>query len=81
MNYKIFFIFFLISLNSCIENSIKITGKSDLKKQYFSNKGFALIYSEDLTLDKLVNKKINERDLLIFQKNLKKILMLKLLIW
>ena len=71
MNYKILFIIFLISLNSCIENPIKITSKIDLKKQYYSNKGFTLIYSEDLILDKLVNKKINERDLLIFQKNLK----------
>jgi len=72
MNYKIFFIFFLICLNSCIENPIKTTSKIDLKKEYFSNIGFTLIYSEDLILKKLVNKKINERDLLIFQKNLKK---------
>ncbi len=72
MNYKILFIIFLISLNSCIENPIKTTSKVDLKKEYFSNNGFALIYSEDLILNKLVNKKIDERDLLIFQKNLKK---------
>jgi hypothetical protein len=72
MNYKIFFIFFLISLNSCIENPIKTSSKIDLKKENFSNKGFALIYSENLILDKSVNKKINDRDLLIFQKNLKK---------
>ena len=72
MNYKIFFIFFLISLNSCIENPIKSNGKFDIKKKHFSNKGFTLIYSEDLILNKLVNKKINESDLLIFQKNLKK---------
>ena len=72
MNYKIFFIIFFISLNSCIENSVKINSKVDLKKEYFSNNGFALIYSNDLILNKLVNEKINERDLLIFQKNLKK---------
>ena len=72
MNYKIFFIIFFISLNSCIENPIKTSSKIELKKEYFSNKGFALIYSNDLILNKLVNKKIAERDLLIFQKNLKK---------
>ena len=50
MNYKIFFIFFLISLNSCIENPIKTNGKFDLKKEHFSNKGFALIYSEEFDI-------------------------------
>ena len=37
----------------------------------FSNKGFALVYSEDLYKQKIVSKKINERSLIIFQKNLK----------
>ena len=37
----------------------------------YSNKGFALIYSEDLFKKKIVNKKIDERSLTIFQKNLK----------
>ena len=37
----------------------------------FSNKGFALIYSENLYEKKIVNKKITERTLTIFQKNLK----------
>ena len=37
----------------------------------FSNKGFALIYSENLYEKKIVNKKIKERSLTIFQKNLK----------
>ena len=72
MNYKIFFIIFLLGLNSCIENPIKSSSKVDFKKEYFSNNGFALIYSDDLILNKLVNKKIDKRDLLIFQKNLKK---------
>ena len=72
MNYNFFFLLFLITLNSCIENPIKPIYKIDQKKEYFSNKGFALIYSENLILKKSINKKINDRDLLIFQKNLKK---------
>ena len=38
----------------------------------FTNKGFALIYDESLYLDKVISKKIEERSLIIFQKNLKK---------
>ena len=37
----------------------------------FSNKGFALIYNENLFKQKIVSKKISERSLIIFQKNLK----------
>ena len=37
----------------------------------FSNKGFALIYNENLFKQKIVSKKINEKSLIIFQKNLK----------
>ena len=54
-----------------LKNINKDTKKNLVKRDNFSNKGFALIYSNDLKLNKLVNKKINDRDLLIFQKNLK----------
>ena len=37
----------------------------------YSNKGFALVYSEDLYKKKIVNKKIDQRSLVVFQKNLK----------
>ena len=37
----------------------------------YSNKGFALIYNENLFKKKIVSKKIIERSLTIFQKNLK----------
>ena len=40
--------------------------------QIYSNKGFALLYKDDLKKNKLLNKKIDERSLIIFQKNLKK---------
>ena len=37
----------------------------------YSNKGFALVYSEDIFVKKIVNKKIDDRSLIIFQKKLK----------
>ena len=36
----------------------------------FSNKGFALIYSDDLYKKNIISKKISERSMIIFQKNL-----------
>ena len=76
MNYKFFLILIFINLNSCIEIPIKNFNKDNkkniLKRDHFSNKGFALIYSENLKTNKFINKNINERDLLIFQRNLKK---------
>ena len=38
----------------------------------FINKGFALIYNENLLKEKIISRKIDERSLVIFQKNLKK---------
>ena len=37
----------------------------------YSNKGFALVYSEELYKKKIINRKIDERSLIVFQKNLK----------
>ena len=37
----------------------------------YSNKGFALIYSDDLLKQKIIDKKIDERSLVILQKKLK----------
>ncbi len=38
----------------------------------FSNKGFALIYDDSLKKKKIISKRIEDRSLIIFQKNLKK---------
>lgn len=72
MNYKIFLLIILINLNSCVENPLNSSNTNDLTKKYFVNKGFTLIYSPSLKSNKLVSKKIDDRELLIFQKNLKK---------
>ena len=41
-------------------------------KNSFKNKGFTLIYNDDLYKNRIISKKIEERSLTIFQKNLKK---------
>ena len=72
MFYKniLILIFFLFLTNCTTENLIK-----NKKNKYFintyKNKGFALIYSEDLYKQKIISNKIDERSLIIFQKNLK----------
>ena len=38
----------------------------------FSNKGFALVYDNSENVTNIVSKKIDERSLIVFQKNLKK---------
>ncbi len=61
-------------LLSC-ENNISINKKNVNKinkEPIFINKGFTLIYDDDLFLKKIIDKKIDEKELTIFQKNLKK---------
>ena len=69
MKYKIilFLLFFLASCttNKQIQNDALIIEK-------FSNSGFTLIYDPLLYENKTINKKMNQRDLLIFQRNLRK---------
>ena len=72
MNYKKLIIIFLF-LSSCSTNNInEIKDKKTAPMQIYSNKGFALLYKDNLKKSKLLNKKIDARSLIIFQKNLKK---------
>ena len=66
----LFLIFFLFLSNCTVEVLLENKPKITIKEGY-SNKGFALVYSDDLFKKKIVNKKIDERSLIIFQKNLK----------
>ena len=68
MNYKIF-IFFLLII-SCATPVKKVEDKIKPQK-VFSNKGFALLYNDDINKNNFITKKIEERSLTIFQKNLK----------
>ena len=71
MNYKLIIII-LILLSSCTNNIVIQNHENQIIKPKFVNSGFALIYDEKLFTNKIINKKMNDRDLIIFQKNLKK---------
>ena len=69
---KIFLFLFIIFISNCASiNQTKIQSTQFLEDP-FINKGFALIYNENLLKEKIISRKIDERSLIIFQKNLKK---------
>ena len=72
MFYKnILFIIILIFLTNCTTSTLVKKKKNITSINGYSNKGFALVYSKNIYKQKLVTKKINNRSLMIFQKNLK----------
>jgi hypothetical protein len=56
----------------CVKENLNKNINISNNSNYFTNKGFALIYSENLYNKKIIKSKIENRSLLIFQKNLKK---------
>jgi len=72
MNYKKILILILFLFNSCSinTNNVKINDKPI--KSAFKNNGFAIIYNDKLYKSKIISSKLEDRDLLIFQRNLKK---------
>ena len=72
MFYKnILFITVCIFLSNCTTPNLIHNKPDKIIVNGYSNKGFALVYSEDLFNQKIINKKIDERSLIIFQKHLK----------
>ena len=71
MNFKNYLLIFVL-VYSCSTIEIKEKDKINTLKDSFSNKGFALIYNENLKKNKIINKNLNTRSMIIFQKNLKK---------
>ncbi len=69
MNYKIILLFCFIFLVSCELSSEKINYNN--KFINYSNKGFTLVYDEKLFKNKNINRKLNDRSLLVFSKVLK----------
>ena len=72
MNYKIIILLLLLTISCTNQNFGKKKFSNNIIFQKYSNNGFTLIYSDDLFKNKTINKKLNDRDLLVFQKNLKK---------
>ena len=72
MNFKIILIFILF-LYSCETKNINISNRDIISSDInFSNRGNALVFDESLNKKKIINKKIENRSLIVFQRNLKK---------
>jgi len=72
MFYRSFlFIITCVFLSNCSTSSLIDNKQNKTIVNGFSNKGFALVYNEDLHKQKIIGKKIDERSLIVFQKNLK----------
>lgn len=73
MNYKIILLilttFILTGCNQDNQSKNSIKFSPELK---YKNKGFTLVYNNDLRKKKKISKKIDNRALIIFHKNLKK---------
>ena len=72
MFYKIIKISLFLILFSCVTKPLEKKDTSTYPKSFFLNKGFTLVYNDDLYIEKLIKGKIEDRSLIIFQKNLKK---------
>jgi len=71
MSYRFLLLIFCIFLNTCTAVNVRKENSILINKKPFINKGFALIYSDSLLQKKIITKKIDDRSLIIFQKNLK----------
>ena len=71
MNYK-FFLVLICLINSCTPSVKKVNTNDFLNESTFKNNGFAIIYNDKLYKEKTISSKLDNRDLLIFQRNLKK---------
>ena len=65
------FIIICIFLSNCATTNLIKDKPNTILVNGYTNKGFALVYDEDLYKKKMISKKIDERSLVIFQKNLK----------
>ena len=72
MNYKHLLILLLLLFNSCTIDSSNTKNKELVIKNPFKSNGFALIYSDEFYKEKKISLKLEDRQLVIFQKNLKK---------
>jgi len=71
MKFKLKYIFLFFFLVSCVENIKLINKDNTLKRKPFSSKGFALIYNENLFKEKIIKKKINNREFFVLHSILK----------
>ena len=72
MNYKSILIVFFIFLVGCEQNNLKkdVVNREIMSK--YKNSGFTLVYDSVLKKENKISKKIDNKSLFIFHKNLKK---------
>ena len=72
MNYKSLLLIIFLFLLGCEQNNLsnKVVNQEIMLK--YKNSGFALVYDSVLKKEKKISKKIDNKSLLIFHKNLKK---------
>ena len=68
---KIIIILMLVPLINCAGYEKKKSTKSD-ERIYYSSSGFALIYNDSLYENEVINKKINNDQILLLHANLKR---------
>ena len=72
MLYKnILSITIFLFLTNCTTDTLTKNKPNIITVNPYSNRGFALVYSDNLYKQKVVNKKIDERSLIVLQKHLK----------
>ena len=72
MNYKNLLIIFIFLLTSCSIDNTHFKKDKLTNKSAFKNNGFTLVYKDSLYKKKIISLKLDDRDMVIFQKNLKK---------
>ena len=72
MNYKVLILIFLFIYSCSVKNVDNNKIETNIQTEFFSNKGFALVFNNNLKKQKLIARNIDDRSLIIFQKNLKK---------
>jgi len=70
MFYKFIFLILCLFISACEKEYSEI--EFNTKFEHYSNKGFALVYEENLFKDKLINKRIEENSLIVFNNKLQK---------
>ena len=60
----------VITLYSCADYTVNKANQS-AEKQYYSSKGFTLVYEDELYKQKVINKKINNEDIQVMHSFLK----------
>ena len=72
MNFKKYISIFILFASCTSIEKLPSISKNQIISDSFISRGFTLVYKDSLKDDKIISKKIDNRSLIIFQKNLKK---------